>query len=522
MTTWKKLNAKILAASTGAEILAALLRGEWHKTHGLEKNFPPALALTEPTLNAWLPDCPIETRIESERLLDEVLGVESVWSVPENEADGQMRALLAMPEASPGKPSFLRWSRRTIAEVQKSWTASRPRVKHPLAPLVREWLAKSGNTISRTKVTVTARGGMVRRPKRFSKLLHAPWEQASVDAARVDGEPIATPVPDVPIPNRKTRLHYRIGEQLEFPGVQGPPPLAPEWRLVTVGGLGRDGKSALPSDMLTLTAIAQALTGQMELADVDGAALLALTKDGEFRRPRKSDIRRWNEATLALRGTVFMDPDTHKWLPLAEVTALSQSTVIAPPEWMRGKRLLESGGWTLTADGGKASKARRIASADASIAGRLVTAMEYWLAAHWDGRKGIAASLRPAIGKSGPGPVMDLPWRELLRLSGFTWDPADPVADKAMQVRYRRAVERMRKAGYIVSAGPLAEAQAGDSVEIIGIQRATRARPAGLRIRASARFVEAANLSVQREGRGFETVPLIEWLGGNPKSGTAE
>ena len=45
MTTWKKLNAKILAASTSAEILAALLRGEWHKTHGLEKNFPPALAL---------------------------------------------------------------------------------------------------------------------------------------------------------------------------------------------------------------------------------------------------------------------------------------------------------------------------------------------------------------------------------------------------------------------------------------------------------------------------------------------
>ena len=134
--------------------------------------------------------------------------------------------------------------------------------------------------------------------------------------------------------------------------------------------------------------------------------------------------------------------------------------------------------------------------------------MEYWLAAHWDGRKGIAASLRPAIGKSGPGPVMDLPWRELLRLSGFTWDPADPVADKAMQVRYRRAVERMRKAGYIVSAGPLAEAQAGDSVEIIGIQRATRARPAGLRIRASARFVAAQPVrgqeaQVRAQGRGL-------------------
>lgn len=288
---------------------------------------------------------------------------------------------------------------------------------------------------------------------------------------------------------------------------------------MTVGDLDGEGKIALPGDMLTLTAIAQALTGQLALSDADGAALLALTKAGDFRRPLKSDIRRWHEASLALRGTVFMDPATRKWLPLAEVTALVQTTVIAPPEWMRGQRLSEGGGWTLTADGSRASRARRIAAADASIAGRLVTAMEYWLAARWDGRKGIAASLRPATGKAGPGPVLALAWRELLRLAGFTWDPADPAADKAMQMRYRRAVERMRRAGYIVPGTPLAEAAAGDAVEIVGIQRATRSRLAGLRIRASARFVEAARLSVQRQGRGFETVPLCDWLGGKPKSG---
>lgn len=106
-----------------------------------------------------------------------------------------------------------------------------------------------------------------------------------------------------------------------------------------------------------------------------------------------------------------------------------------------------------------------------------------------------------------------------MRLAGFSWDRSAQSADTAMQRRFQRAVQRLRKAGYVLSAIPLAEAEAGDSIEIVGIQRASRARPAALRVRASARFVEAANLSARSEGKGFETVSLLEWLGGKPKFG---
>ena len=47
-------------------------------------------------------------------------------------------------------------------------------------------------------------------------------------------------------------------------------------------------------------------------------------------------------------------------------------------------------------------------------------------------------------------------------------------------------------------------------MEIIGRTRGSRAHPAALRVRASARFVEAARLA---GGKGFETVTIADWLG---------
>ena len=94
---------------------------------------------------------------------------------------------------------------------------------------------------------------------------------------------------------------------------------------------------------------------------------------------------------------------------------------------------------------------------------------------------------------------------------GDCWDWKDQKADHAARNRWRRMVEALLKANYRIKTFR-GQAKAGDSVEIVEVVRGSRARTAGLRVRASARFVEAARLSSLRDGRGFETVRLTDWL----------
>ena len=86
--------------------------------------------------------------------------------------------------------------------------------------------------------------------------------------------------------------------------------------------------------------------------------------------------------------------------------------------------------------------------------------------------------------------------------------------DKPTLRRVDRAIETARKK-YQSGPGRHDTAPAGDSVEIIGRIRGSRAHPAALRVRASARFVEAARLARLADGKGFETVTLADGLGLN-------
>ena len=124
--------------------------------------------------------------------------------------------------------------------------------------------------------------------------------------------------------------------------------------------------------MLRLAVVAHSVEGRLELDNVQGASLLARHQDGSPRRPLQPDVRRWHDATRWLRCALWVDPKTHKWFPLAEVTALHGSTVLAPPEWSRHPQL--------SAEGGIAARARLAASGDGSAAGRVVTALEHLLA----------------------------------------------------------------------------------------------------------------------------------------------
>ena len=133
---------------------------------------------------------------------------------------------------------------------------------------------------------------------------------------------------------------------------------------------------------------------------------------------------------------------------------------------------------------------------------------EYALGSRYLGERGVAPDLRPARGKGGPGAVLTLPLPVVAALMG----ESDPIADKPTWRRVDRAIETARTK-YQSGPGRHDTAPAGDSVEIIGRTRGSRAHPAALRVRASARFVEAARRAQLAGGKGFETVTLADWLG---------
>ena len=145
-------------------------------------------------------------------------------------------------------------------------------------------------------------------------------------------------------------------------------------------------------------------------------------------------------------------------------------------------------------------------------AGRLITGLEYRLAARFDGRPGVSPDLLPASGKAGPGRSVNIPWRECLRLMGEEWDQADRKDDDAARKRFDRMYARLESVGYKVP-GPRGEAPAGDTVEIVGRRKGGNNHGGELIVRASARFVAAAKLAKKPDGKGFEPVSLIHWLG---------
>ena len=83
-----------------------------------------------------------------------------------------------------------------------------------------------------------------------------------------------------------------------------------------------------------------------------------------------------------------------------------------------------------------------------------------------------------------------------------------------MLMTYHRAIDRMKEAGYcLTSLAAGGEAKAGDAIEVVERIRAARARPAGIKLRASSRFVQARKEIERGEGKGFELISLPDWLG---------
>ena len=259
-------------------------------------------------------------------------------------------------------------------------------------------------------------------------------------------------------------------------------------------------------------------TQPLILTEREGARLLVRHLDGKPRPVQlQHDVPRFWEAAAAARALLLYDPaGSGRWVDLLIVEVPSVNPVdrvtIGPPAWARGR---DVGKWTLTAEG-SASALARVMVGKQGLAGRVVTGVEYRLASGYSGRPGtVPPDLRPANGRRGPGAPVFIGWRDVLRLAGDWWDETDPAQDAARK-RLDRVLATLERRGYFVGENLRREAPAGDSVEIVGRVRGSRNHHAGLTVRASARFVEAARLAQLAQGSGFERMLLTDYAGLGP------
>lgn len=107
---------------------------------------------------------------------------------------------------------------------------------------------------------------------------------------------------------------------------------------------------------------------------------------------------------------------------------------------------------------------------------------------------------------AGPGKVMRLTWEEMMFASG-EFIGHDEVSRRKAYQNWHAWMNSLEEQGYFCPEHM--EAEAGDTVEIVGRIRAKQGQQAGALIRASARFTEA--VSIQKKGK-METITAEEFL----------
>ena len=391
-----------------------------------------------------------------------------------------------------------------LAAVHARWFAipEAQRPAHPVAPLVAAWLARP-KTVKRRHIIVPAMLGMERPLTRAPAWLDVA-SFAEIEAIEVDGEPIAsrtaapctlqrkrryrrrkTPTQDDLLPAPRTLAGHIVGDVVLDTLAQYP--------------LTGDERSPIRWDIYRLGLAGFALSGAVELPAGAGAHFIG-------GRDSLANRKRWWTAAEALNGlTITIDPATREWRNLAVVDVRRDGTVVlCGPAWWRGEDrwrlagglfrpvLLDDEAERGTNAGYWGALQRTIASFEAALAygpcagrGR-------------DGR--IPDALRPGSGLTGPGPWVFIPWLDVLRRAGEHID-TEAGKSSAEARRWDRRRKALVAAGYTPTRNGRGAAPAGDTIEIT-VQRGSRGHPAGLWVRASARFVEATR-KAHKDRRGW-------------------
>ena len=486
--------AALAAAKTDADVMAAL----WAAIDGATGDPPSPAAVAE-----WWRECPEAARIEADTRLRALYGPEAGdgWSPDSMETpsprfmvspDGVLPTLPRVLTETYGgdKHSYVTRAAYPVRVMARHWLAVRKAnpdgcPAFPLAPIVRAWRDHRPRDPSRRHLHATKERHppkgvdpltMTRQPGVLSLVSHAPLE-----AVEVDGQAFVTrTLGGVATKTRRYRLADSQGDL--FPGprtLAGDATAGVIFEAVAFMLLTGDERSPLRADLLRLANLAFALSGPVRLTETEGALFVA----GSDTQPNRN---RFNNALWALRGLgVQVRPGT--WWRMAAADP-DRGNVIGPADWWRdamtGRLKDAPAAWRFT--GCLFVPASKWGAVERTISG-LESALSWGSSAGRGKRGRIPDNLRP-VRKGGPGPEVFVPWWQLLRLAGENVGPDTPYRGAA-GVRYGRRCGDLEGAGYFTARNGTADA--GGTVEVVERVRGARSRPAGLRIRATARFCAA-------------------------------
>ena len=409
------------------------------------------------------------------------------------------------------------YSMLDLAEIQAAWTAQgEPQPPHPLGPIVQAWQARPlPVSKNQRQVLVTARmpasRGLVERP-----LTRSPG-MVQLASVPIDRQPFVSKAPDT-IDGQVRQIHRLSTPQNAEQMMLWPGPRRigrrdiqdPIIATLAAMNLTGDGRLTIRGDLYRVALLAYALSGATTISEDDGARWL--TGGGAT----KANRRRWLTA-LDLGDSVRLRYESGHWFKLlvAEVDQHGQS-YLAPPKWWTGQ---DDGlaGWRLagglwrpallgdapqqgTSAGYWGGLHRTIAGLEAALT---------WGRSAGKGKGGrIPDALKPER-KGGPGPVVFFPWRMVLTVAGERVEDQAPAQGAAGR-RYRRRVGALEAAGYVCHGGDSSTATAGDTVEIVQIQRGQKYQGGGLSVRATDRFCAA--YAAGQDARNWEQVSAAHIL----------
>ena len=379
----------------------------------------------------------------------------------------------------------------------------------PLSRIVRAWQNRPRKP---EQISVGVVGdGLTSLPYGVSEISRNQWEEivGSIDAVMVDGQPLATHIPEFKTRQRRGKLKaYKPGNtqgqlSLGFPFSRQP--LGQPIPLIAYSEYGGDLHSSIAADVSVLLFLVHAGNQGMELSHKDGARLLARDSKGGFRKKIvKSDEQRFINAWSAMRSMMVWIERDGLFIPydMAICSRINDDKVsLTKPLWAENR---VEGQWTLTAGYGATGKNRLFGKIDDGGIWRTIAGVEYYLARDFPMMTGkdkdIARSLVP-VSPGGPGKWQKVDWRTFMRLTGDNWNEGDRKEEAKIRQRYKRRKEALAAAGYVV--GSHKTAIAGDTVEF------SFGRRGMAWFRATDRFCEAAKLAKAKE---WATVNLQDFL----------
>ena len=502
----EELNAALRAAVDQDAIVKALA-GVVQCHRGAAAEIP-----TEADLIDFLDDCPEADREDAHQRLTALLGAPSLWAaipltpptlaVLQRADEWDTAQWNAAPWGGPADAEVWAYLGDNIATVHARWREldedKRADLKQPLLPIVRAWLARPRPVAKRHIISIQDRGDppLNRAPAVADYALLSP-----IEAVMVDGEPVVSGGPDAVRWWRRVRPATAPGDQrLLF---AGPRKLdgqdVADVMIKACVSMGKwDHRKPLLGDVFRVASLAFGLTSYGPVPEDLGAVFVG-------GHDTVANRKRWWAAARFLRTLdITINDRTGEFVGLANVDPDGVGGVhLGPPAWWRGKGSMNR--WRLSGALWRPARIghrRGAGGQDELYSGlaRMLAGFESRLSyspTAGRGKHGRVPDALRSVREGRGGDEVFVSWRDSMTFAGEYVAPgADATGVEGR--RYRRRIDALVDAGYLVPTSNAA-APAGDTVEIVKVQRGSKGIAAGVRIRASAHYCAAALLSQRRD-----------------------